>query len=68
MGFYSGSAPAPEDPAKPFALVGTNVEYAIYVHEGTDRMAPNRFLKNAMEGNRVELEKIIESVLRKSMS
>lgn len=31
--------------------VGTNVEYAPYVHEGTRRMAPNRFLKNAVEHN-----------------
>lgn len=27
--------------------IGTNVEYAIYVHEGTSKMAPNRFLRNA---------------------
>ena len=42
------------------AYVGTNVEYAIYVHEGTDRMRPNRFLRNAVERNQNELRKIIK--------
>lgn len=31
-------------------------------------MAPNRFLKNALETNKAELEKIIGSVLRKLLS
>ncbi len=64
VGFYAGSAPEPTDPKKPFVLVGTNVEYATYVHEGTDRMAPNRFLKNAIERNKSEFEQIISQVLR----
>lgn len=68
VGFYVGSAPAPGDPSKPFVLIGTNVEYAGYVHEGTGHMAPNRFLKNALGNNKAELEKIIGTVLRKSMS
>lgn len=42
------------------AYIGTNVEYAIYVHEGTDRMSPNRFLRNAVEKNQDELRKIIK--------
>ena len=42
------------------AYIGTNVEYAIYVHEGTDRMRPNRFLRNAVEKNQDELRKIIK--------
>lgn len=29
-------------------IVGTNVEYAIYVHEGTRKMAPNHFLTEAV--------------------
>ena len=62
-GFYAGNAPAPDDPEKPFVLVGTNVEYAVYVHEGTSEMAPNRFLANAMRNNSAELEKIMKSVL-----
>lgn len=62
-GSYAGSAPAPDNPKQPFVLVGTNVEYAVYVAEGTRYMAPNRFLKNAMLNNRAELEKIISKVL-----
>ena len=62
-GSYAGTAPAPDNPEQPFALVGTNVEYALYVHEGTSHMAPNRFLKNALMNNRSELEKIMQNVL-----
>lgn len=47
------------------AYVGTNVEYAIYVHEGTRRMAPNRFLKNAVMNNRDEYQAIAENELKK---
>ena len=36
--------------------VGTNVEYGIYVHEGTMYMAPNRFLKNAFERNESQIQ------------
>ena len=39
------------DSSEPAAYIGTNVEYAIYVHDGTMKMAPNRFLVNAMERN-----------------
>ena len=46
------------------AYVGTNVEYAIYVHEGTRKMAPNRFLKNAVMKNREEYKGIAESYLK----
>jgi HK97 gp10 family phage protein len=62
-GSYAGTAPAPDNPEQPFVLVGTNVEYALYVHEGTSHMEPNRFLKNALMNNRAELEKIIQNVL-----
>lgn len=43
--------------------IGTNVNYAIYVHEGTDKMAPNRFLKNAVENNKEQLIQIIKDQL-----
>ena len=36
--------------------VGTNVEYGIYVHEGTMYMAANRFLKNAFERNESQIQ------------
>lgn len=62
-GSYAGSAPAPDDPKKPFVLIGTNVSYCLYVHEGTRNMAPNRFIANALRNNTGELEKIIKTVL-----
>lgn len=43
--------------------VGTNVEYAVYVHEGTVRMAPNRFLKNAFERNAGQLKDKMKEAL-----
>ena len=43
-GSYSGTAPPDSDKStKTTVYVGTNVEYAEYVHEGTARMAPNHF-------------------------
>lgn len=62
-GSYAGSAPAPSTPQQPFVLVGTNVEYALYVHEGTRNMSPNRFIANALRNNTAEFEKIIKTVL-----
>ena len=41
--------------------IGTDVEYAECVHEGTTRMAPNRFLKNAIENNADEYKNIIKA-------
>lgn len=61
-GHYEGTTPKEPD-GKAAVYVGTNVEYAIYVHEGTDRMAPNRFIKNAVENNAQELVDIIKQHL-----
>lgn len=47
--------------------VGTNVNYAIYVHEGTRRMTPNRFLRNAFERNEDQIVKFFENELKNSM-
>lgn len=44
--------------------VGTNVEYAGYVHDGTSRMAPNRFLKNAFTANEQQIRDMLEQMLR----
>lgn len=44
--------------------IGTNVEYGIYVHEGTVKMAANRFLKNAVEKNRKEYVAIMQSYMK----
>ena len=63
MGFYSGNAPQAPSPDKPSVYVGTNVEYAIYVHEGTLHMKANRFIANAMRTNGAELGRIIAKVL-----
>lgn len=46
--------------------VGTNVEYAPYVHEGTRRMEPNRFLKNAFDENEDQVKDYIINELKKS--
>jgi HK97 gp10 family phage protein len=44
--------------------IGTNVEYAPYVHDGTIKMAANRFLKNAAERNAAEYKAIAEQYLK----
>lgn len=40
-------------------LVGTPVEYAPYVHEGTYRMTANPFIKNAFDRNIDQVERYI---------
>lgn len=44
--------------------IGTNVEYGIYVHEGTVKMTANRFLKNAVEKNVSEYADIAKSYMK----
>lgn len=44
--------------------IGTNVEYAVYVHEGTRHSDPNRFLRNAVEKNREKYKNIIDDVMK----
>lgn len=46
------------------AVIGTNVEYARYVHDGTSRMAANRFLRNAISEHQGDYKKIIENTLK----
>lgn len=46
--------------------VGTNVEYGIYVHEGTRKMAANRFLRNAFINNEDQTQAIIKSILEEN--
>ena len=45
-------------------VVGTNVEYAIYVHEGTRKMLPNRFLRNGIVNNKDEYKEVLEKCLK----
>ena len=50
-------------PEEQAVYVGTNVEYALYVHEGTSRMEANRYLKNAVERNKDQIKKYIEDAM-----
>lgn len=59
-GTYSGTTPKESDD-KAAVYIGTNVSYAIYVHEGTDKMSPNPFLRRAVENNAAELVEILKS-------
>lgn len=43
--------------------IGTDVEYALYVHEGTVNMAPNRYLKNAVDRNQDQIHQYLENAL-----
>lgn len=44
-------------------IIGTNVEYATYVHEGTKKMAGNPFLRNAVNGKKPKYERIVRKHL-----
>lgn len=44
--------------------IGTNVEYSIYVHEGTAKMTANHFLRNACEKNKEQIQKYIKDGLK----
>ena len=46
-------------------IVGTNVEYAPYVHEGTSRMPGRPFLRDAGERNKEKIRKLFEEGLVK---
>ena len=61
VGTYSGVMGSLDEKA---VYIGTNVEYAIYVHEGTSRMAPNRFLKNAVTKNEEQIRRWLDNTLR----
>lgn len=56
-GSYSGTAPSAKQGEK-VVYVGTNVKYALRVHEGEGKMAPNRFLRNACENNTEKFKEI----------
>ena len=65
-GSYSGTAPN-DGEDKPAVYIGTNVEYAIYVHDGTMRMTPNRFLTNAVKNNRAQIRRYVENALKQAL-
>ena len=47
-------------------VIGTNVEYAYEVHEGDESrgLAPNRFLRNAVERNYEKYRQIIDDTMK----
>ena len=51
------------DKKEPCVYVGTNVEYAIYVHEGTVRMEANRFLTNAVDRNKEQINQYLKDAM-----
>lgn len=65
VGISKGDDATPHGmPEKGTMAWGTNVEYAEYVHEGTSKMAPNRFIKNSWEINKDQVKKYIEDALK----
>ena len=66
-GTYGGTMPKDGD-GQNSVYVGTNVEYAEYIHEGFNlpsgkKVEPNRYLKNAVENNKGEIISIIKQEL-----
>ena len=49
------------------ARVGTNVEYAPYVEQGTSKMAAQPFLRPALDGNRARIQRMIGDVVGKAV-
>lgn len=47
------------------AYIGTNVDYGIYVHEGTQKMLANRFLRNAVEKHAEQYRQIAQDQMKK---
>lgn len=45
------------------ASIGTNVEYAPYVHEGTSKMAGRPFLTSAAEKNKEKIKSLIKEAI-----
>lgn len=61
VGRYHGTLPKTKFRA---VYIGTNVKYAPHVHEGTRRMKPNRFLRNAVTKNKNTYRKIFIKYLK----
>jgi hypothetical protein len=61
-GSYSGTADK-ESGKNRSVIIGSDVEYGIYVHEGVVNMSRNRFLKNAVERNQDQITKYIKDAM-----
>lgn len=62
-GEYDGTAPKAEKNSMS-VYVGTNVEYAPYVENGTTKMAARPFIKPAVTDHQSDYQKIIEERLK----
>ena len=58
-GTYSGSV----DGDGEAVYIGTNVDYAGYVHDGTKKMVPNRFLAAAANGHNETYKQIMKRAI-----
>lgn len=59
---YSGIAPKKDEPC---VYIGTNVHYAPYIEFGTSKMPERSFIREAIEENKDEYQKIVENNLGK---
>lgn len=50
------------------ATISTNVNYAIYVHEGTEFMVPRPFMQEAVSFLQKDMEEIITEEIRKTLN
>lgn len=57
-----------ERPRAGTVCIGTNVEYAPYIHDGTAKMAARPFLHNAIRGHVEEYKEILEEALKSTKS
>lgn len=63
VGRYGGQAPEESGDNKA-VWIGTNVQYATYVHDGTMKMAANPFLRNAITKHADRYRAIIQQFLK----
>ena len=62
-GVYYGNMPS-DPPEEQAVYIGSNVEYSVFVHEGTSKTpVPNRFLKNAVERNADQIKDYMQKGL-----
>ena len=64
-GRLKGSISHDSDASQGKVIIGTNVEYAKYVHFGTVKMAPNAFLEKALKNHVDQYKKIYQEELKK---
>ena len=63
-GTYSGTAPDDPD-GKKAAYIGTNVEYAKYIEEGSSKnRKAHHFLRDAAQNHGDEYKRIVENILK----